>query len=88
MKEAVQDLLNAYRIKDRFDEAQLISSWEKLMGPPIAKRTNKIFIKNKVMFVELNSAPLKHELNQSKSKVLSLFSKEFGQGIVNEVIFM
>lgn len=88
LKEAVQDLLNTYRIKDRFDEAQLIASWEKLMGTPIAKRTNKIFIKNKVMFVELKSAPLKHELNQSKSKVLGLFRQEFGPDIVNEVIFM
>ncbi len=88
MKEAVQDLLNAYRLKDRFDEAQLIASWEKIMGAPIARRTNKIFIKNKVMFIELKSAPLKHELNGSKSKVLALFRQEFGQDIVNEVIFM
>jgi predicted nucleic acid-binding Zn ribbon protein len=88
MKEAVQDLLNTYRLKDRFDEAQLIASWEKIMGAPIARRTNKIFIKNKVMFIELKSAPLKHELNGSKSKVLDLFRQEFGHDIVNEVIFM
>ena len=88
LKEAVQDLLNTYRLKDRFDEAQLIASWEKIMGAPIAKRTNKIFIRNKVMFVELKSAPLKHELNQSKSKVLNLFRQEFGHEIVKEVIFM
>ena len=88
MKEAVQDLLNTYRLKDRFDEAQLITSWEKIMGAPIARRTNKIFIKNKVMFIELKSAPLKHELNGSKSKVLALFRAEFGHDIVNEVIFM
>lgn len=88
VKEAMQDLLNSYRIKDRFDEANLIASWEKIMGGPIARRTNKIFIKNKVMFVELKSAPLKHELNGSKSKVLTLFRQEFGHDIVNEVIFM
>lgn len=88
LKEAVQDLLSTYRLKDRFDEAQLIASWEKMMGAPIARRTNKIFIRNKVMFVELNSAPLKQELNGSKSKVLELFRKEFGHDIVNEIIFM
>lgn len=88
LKEAVQDLLSTYRLKDRFDETQLIGSWEKLMGAPIARRTNKIFIRNKVMFVELKSAPLKQELNGSKSKVLELFRQEFGRDIVNEVIFM
>jgi predicted nucleic acid-binding Zn ribbon protein len=88
LKEAVQDLLSTYRLKDRFDETQLIGSWEKLMGAPIARRTNKIFIRNKVMFVELKSAPLKQELNGSKSKVLELFHQEFGRDIVNEVIFM
>lgn len=88
LKEAVEELLNTYRLKSRFDETQLIASWEKIMGAPVARRTNKIFIKNKVMFIELKSAPLKHELNGSKSKVLARFRQEFGRDIVDELIFM
>lgn len=86
--EAMQDLLQTYNIKARFDEASLVASWERLMGAPIAKRTNKLFVRNKVLFVELNSAPLKHELNSSKRKVLEIISREYGDGLLEEVIFM
>lgn len=86
--EAMQDLLQTYNIKARFDEASLIASWERLMGAPIAKRTNKLFIRDKVLFVELNSAPLKHELNNSKGKILEIISREYGEGLLTEVIFM
>ena len=79
-------MLKAYQIEDRFDEANLIASWEQVMGPAIAKRTNKIYIQDKKLFVYLTSAPLKHELNMSRDKILVLITKEFGKPIVNEVI--
>jgi predicted nucleic acid-binding Zn ribbon protein len=86
--EAMQDLLKTYNIKARFDEASLVASWERLMGAPIARRTKRIFVRDKVLFVELTSAPLKHELNNSKRKVLEIISREYGTGLLDEVIFM
>ena len=84
--DAVKDMLKAFRIEDKFDETNLINQWEKVMGPPIAKRTTKIYISNKKLYVYLNSAPLKHELNMSRDKILVLLTKEFGKPIVNEVV--
>jgi len=86
--DAIQQLLNAYRLEGKFDETKLISSWSKIMGKPIASRTSRIFMKNDVLFVELTSAPLKHELNMSKQKITDLINQELGKPIVKEVIFM
>ena len=55
------------------------------MGRPIAKRTSKIYIKDK-SFLYILLAPLKHELSMSRDKILVLLSKEFGDSIINEVI--
>ncbi len=86
--DAINDLLDDYNLKGRFNEKRLIDSWGSLMGNTIANRTDRIFIKNKVLFIELSSAPLKKELSMSKDKLLSIFEKEYGQGIVTEIIFM
>jgi len=51
IKDAIRDLLNSYHIQSKFDEAQIIASWERLVGLPIARRTQKVFIKNKVLYV-------------------------------------
>ncbi len=86
--DAIKELLNAYRLEGKFDETRLVNSWGKIMGKPIAGRTSKIFMKNDVLFVELTSAPLKHELNMSKQKIINLINKELGKPIVKEVVFM
>ena len=86
--QAIRELLNSYRLTSKFDETQLITSWERIAGKPIAKRTKKIFIKNKVLFVELDSPSMKHDFSLHKGQVLDLFKKEFGAGIISDIIVM
>jgi len=86
--EAIKELLKQYHIDTKFDEANVVASWERLVGKPIAKRTKKVFIRNHVLFVELTSPSLKHDLNYSKTNILDLFQKEFGKDVVKEIVLM
>jgi len=86
--QAIRDMLNSYRLTNKFDEANLIDSWERLVGKPIAKRTKKIYIKNKVLFVEFDSPTMRHDFSLHKIEVLAMFKKEFGEGIITEIIAM
>ena len=88
MGQAIRELLNSYRLTTKFDEASLIGSWERLAGKPIAKRTKKLYIRNKVLFVELDSASMKHDFSLHKAQVLDLFKKEFGAGVIADIIVM
>lgn len=88
MGQAIRELLNSYRLTTKFDEASLIGSWERLAGKPIAKRTKKLYIRNKVLFVELDSASMKHDFSMHKPQVLDLFKKEFGAGVITDIIVM
>ena len=88
LKNAFEEMLQTYRLKDKFSEKSLISSWGRLMGKTITSRTEKLFIKDKTLFVQLSSAALKHELNSSKDKILKIFEEEFGKGIINDVAFL
>ncbi len=83
---AITEMLKAFRIEGKFFEADLVNSWERVMGAPIAKRTSKIYIKDKKLFVHVSSAPLKHELSMSRDKILVLLTKEIGKSVINEVI--
>lgn len=87
IKDAIRGLLSSYRLESKFDEAQVVASWERLVGAPIAKRTRKVFIKNRVLFVEFKTAAMKNDFHLHKSKVLSLFQKEFGQ-IIQEIVIL
>jgi predicted nucleic acid-binding Zn ribbon protein len=88
MGQAIRDMLNSYRLTNKFDEATLINSWERMAGKPIAKRTKNIYIRNQVLFVELDSPSMKHDFSLHKSQVLELFKKEFGSGIIADIVIM
>ena len=86
--DAIQELLKTYHIKSKFDEANLVQSWERLVGKPVAKRTRKVQVRNKVLFVELDSPGMKHDLTLHKVQILELFKREFGEGVISELIIM
>ena len=86
--QAIQDLLKEYHIKSRFDEANLVASWERLVGKSVAKRTRKVFVRNKVVFVELDSPAMKHDLHLHKNHILEVFRKEFGNDAVGDIVIM
>ncbi|HEU5145454.1 MAG TPA: DUF721 domain-containing protein [Chryseosolibacter sp.] len=88
MGQAIRELLNSYRLTTKFDEASLIASWERLAGKPIARRTKKIYIRNRVLFVELDSPSMKHDFSLHKAQVLELFKKEFGTDVIADIIVM
>ena len=86
--DAVRQMLGTFRIESKFDEASLVTSWERLVGSPIAKRTKKVFIKDKVLFVEFKSPSMKNDFLLHKSKVLEVFQKEFGHEVVKDIIIL
>jgi predicted nucleic acid-binding Zn ribbon protein len=86
--DAIREMLKSYRLTSKFDEATVVASWERLVGKPIAKRTKKVSVRNHVLFVELDSPAMKNDLNLHKSQIISVFEKEFGKGIVKEIVIM
>ena len=85
---AIQELLRTQHLKPKFDEASVVVSWERIVGKSIAKRTRRIYIRDHVLFVELQSPSLKHDLSYSKAQILEKLNREFGDGVVKEIILM
>ncbi|MCY4419300.1 MAG: DUF721 domain-containing protein, partial [Cytophagales bacterium] len=62
--------LKAYGVEDIYYEKYLISAWPTWMPKHIADRTQKLYVKNKILCVKISSAPLKQELTMQKTKLL------------------
>ncbi|SFG66532.1 DUF721 domain-containing protein [Pontibacter chinhatensis] len=86
--ESLKALMQAYRLDGKLSEVQLVQNWEKIMGKPIALKTQQLYFKDGKLFVKLTSAPLKHELNMSKSKVVEILNTEAGSNVVKDIVFL
>ena len=88
LKNALNELLNVYKLKSKTEESHIITSWRRLMGNAIANRTTKIYIKDNKIFIQINSAPLKNELMMAKSKIIEIINKEVEDTKIEEVVFL
>ena len=88
LREAIGKYLKEEKLEGKLNEHKLIGMWQELMGPTIASRTARMFIKKKTLYVNMNSAPLKQELNISKAKVLKLIHQKVGIDIIDDVKFL
>ncbi|MFC2124437.1 DUF721 domain-containing protein [Bacteroidota bacterium] len=86
--DAFKEYLETFRIKDKYNQARIMEEWERIMGKPIANRTRSIKLYRGKMKVYVTSAPLKQELNMSRSKVLEILQKEYGEDLIQEVVFL
>lgn len=88
LKDVFEELLQAYAIKDRYNERKVISAWGEMMGNTVSKRTSALSVKEKKLYVKLTSGPIKKELMMNKSKVLELIGEKFGDHIIDDIVFL
>lgn len=85
MKDAVNSFLKASGLEDEYVEKKVLGNWENIVGKPIALRTDKLRIENKILYITLNSAVMRDELFQQKSKIIQLINEEAGLEMINDV---
>ncbi len=86
--EAFSEMLNTFKISQKFEEQRIIAQWEEITGKTIASRTSKIYIKDKQLFLGIDSAALKHQLVMSKTKLLSLLNEGKKEPVIIEIKFL
>ena len=68
------------------DELKILQSWEKVVGPFIAKHTIDLNIRNKILFARIDSDSLRSELSYSKSLLLKNLNDLVGKEILTEIV--
>lgn len=87
-KEAFGEFLKEEHLGEKFDQRKLIQSWERIMGRSVAARTTKMYFRDGTLFVELSSAVLKQELNNSQQLILERFEEHLGKKVMAGVRFL
>jgi hypothetical protein len=88
LKDAIEEMLAAYKLKGKLNEVKVISSWEKIMGKAIANRTTDIYISGRKLFVKLSSAVLREELSFAREKMLKMLNDEAGEKVLDEIVLL
>ena len=86
LDEVIKEYLKAFKIDDKLKEVELIRSWDDVVGKTIARSTKNIFIKDRRLFVYLNSSIIRNELFMLRAGLKKALNDKVGQSIIDEII--
>lgn len=85
--DAIDRLMKAYRLDGKLKEIEVLGKWEEMMGRAVHLRTKNIYIKNKVLYLELDSSVMRDELMYGKTVIIQRVNETAGFEIINDVWF-
>ena len=86
ISEIISSILKANGLEDKLAETRLIQSWEELLGKSVARLTKSIYIKNRTLFVSLNSSVVRSELSMIKKDILIRLNEKAGKCIIDDIV--
>ncbi len=86
LKEIISEYLDALKMKQKLREVSLISSWEKHVGKTIARATREIYIKDRILYVVLNSSVVRNELLHLKSMLLEQLNSGSPEKVIDDIM--
>ncbi len=86
LSDVVDSYLKAMDIDGKLKEVRLIRSWEEIVGKLIAKKTDNIYIKERKLFVHLNSSIARNELSMLKDSLIEHLNEKAGDKVIDDII--
>ena len=86
LDDVIQDYLRESGWQQKLDEIKIITEWDKMLGPNLAKYTEEVFVKNKQLHIRLKSATLRQELSYQKSELVKQLNDSVGKEVITDVI--
>jgi hypothetical protein len=85
--EVIDKLMKAYRLDGKLKEMDVIEAWGDMMGIAVANRTKNIQIRNKTLFLTMDSAVMRDELSYGKSIIIQRINEKAGFEMITNVFF-
>jgi predicted nucleic acid-binding Zn ribbon protein len=86
LAEAIQDYIKEMNLGPKLKEISILNSWENMVGKAISSRTIKVYIKDRVLIVHLNSSVVRNELMMIREALREKLNNQAGEEIIKEII--
>lgn len=86
LRDILQVFIGQLPQQKALNKLNLQDMWQAVMGKPIAQQTQKIFLKNNILYVKIASSALRQELEMHKTKILALLNEKL-QNQLTEIHF-
>jgi predicted nucleic acid-binding Zn ribbon protein len=87
LAEALQDYIREMNLEGKLSEIGVINSWEESVGKAISSHTTKIYIRDHILYVHLNSSVVRNELLMLRQSIKDRLNEKAGTEVIKDIVF-
>lgn len=87
LKDLVDRWVKAQGLEGKMKEMEVINAWPELMGIAVANRTKSLSIRNKTLYIKMDSSVMRDELLQGKSIIIHRINEFVGMQLIDDIWF-
>ena len=76
IKDLIPHMLQQNKLQKGMNQITVKEAWGEVMGKGVSSYTESVYLKNKTLFVKLNSSTLREELSYGKEKIISMLNNK------------
>ena len=84
--EALSEWLRLSGHGARLEDAKAEAAWKEVMGEAVSRKTRFLRVRDGVMVIEFDSAPMKEEFLMARTQIRTLINEHLGREAIREVI--
>ena len=86
LAEALNDYIKEMNLGGKLSEIGVLGSWEEIVGKAISSRTTRIYIKDNVLYVHLNSSVVRNELLMLRQALKEKLNEKAGSEVIKDIV--
>jgi len=86
LAEAIKDYIREMNFEGKLAEINLVNSWEEIVGKAISSRTSKVYIKDHILYIHLNSSVVRNELLMLREALKEKLNEKAGSELIRDII--
>jgi len=87
LSDVIRQVLKEQHLDKPLNEKRLMDAWPVVLGDNIMKYTSGLSVKNRVLYVNLTSSVLRHDLFLSREEIKNSLNRQVGAEVINDIVF-
>ena len=86
LAEAMEDYIKEMNLGEKLRETGILNSWEEIVGKAISSRTSRLYIKDQILYVYLNSSVVRNELLMLREVLKEKLNQKAGIEVIKDIV--
>ncbi|MDR1681666.1 MAG: DUF721 domain-containing protein [Prevotellaceae bacterium] len=86
LKDILQQIIRHDGMEPQLQQARILSHWDALTGEAVARATRSKYIRDRKLFVHLNSSIVRQQLFMLRDELVEKLNREEGTPVIDELV--